>query len=152
MGIEKMITAHKTRKVIIIATASVQIMTAACLQAAEPCRPDGFCPLPNKEADMKAALRVETKRAALKNMLKNQFDRCDTFVSEKLTATLGQMNVLREQIILKALETGLLLQLPDIVREVVQKKGDEGQQLCCGAMYSSQYLSFSRTNCISSES
>lgn len=146
-----MITAHKTRKVIIIATASV-IMTAACLQAAEPCRPDGFCPLPNKEADHKAALRVETRRAALKNMLKKQLNHCDAFIGETLAATLGQVNVLREQIILKALETGLLLQLPDIIREVVPTKVKDGQQFCCGSMYSSQHLSFSRGKCISSES
>ena len=136
-----------------IIIASMQIMIVACLQAqaTEPCRPDGFCPLPNKEADKKAAIRVETRRAALKNMLKKQFNHCDAFVSEKLAATLGQMTVLREQIILKALETGLLLQLPDIVREVAQKKGHEGHQLCCGA-YSSQHVSFSKINCISSES
>jgi hypothetical protein len=147
-----MITAQKTRMVIITAIATATVMTASCLQAAEPCRPDGFCPLPNKETDQKAALRVETRRAALKNMLKKQLNHCDDFVSERLVATLGQMNALREQIIIKALETGLLLQLPDIVREVVRKKGDETHHLCCGAMYSSQHVSFTRSNFISSES
>jgi hypothetical protein len=147
-----MTTAQKTRKVIIIAAVSVQVITATCLQAAEPCRPDGFCPLPGKETDQKAALRAATKRAALKNMLKKQFNRCDSFVGDKLAAALGQMNEVREQIILKALETGLLLQLPDIVKEVARTQGNDGGKLCGGTFSSGQHLSFSGNNFISSES
>ncbi len=147
-------TVQKTRKIIIIAAAVMQVSaSAAVLQAAEPCRPDGFCPLPNKAADLKAALRVETRKAALKNMLRKQFDRCDTFVNEKLTPTLGQVKSLHEQIILKALEAGLLLQLPDIVREVASKAREHGhrQQLCCGTFHFSQQALFSK-NILSSES
>ena len=146
-----MSTAQKTRKIIIIAAVGIQVIAfGASLQAAEPCRPDGFCPLPNQASDQKAALRVETRKAALKNMLKKQLIQCDSFVSTKIAATLDEMNGLQKQIILKALETGLLLQLPGIVKEIMQTNSSrsEGKQFCC----SGPQVLFSKYNGLSSES
>lgn len=150
-----MSTAQRTRKIIIIAAVGIQVMVSgACLQAAEPCRPDGFCPLPSQASDLKAALRVETRKAALKNLLKKQLVQCDSFFNTKIAATLDEMNSLREQIILKALETGLLLQLPSIVREFIQTNnaGTEQKQFCCDRSYPRPQIFFSKNNGVSSES
>ena len=144
-------TAQKTRKVIIIATVGIQMIAfGASLQAAEPCRPDGFCPLPSQASDQKAALRIETRKAALKNLLKKQLVQCDSLVSTKLATALNEMNGLQKQIILKALETGLLLQLPSIVKEFMQTNSSqaEGKQFCS----SGPRVLFSKRNGLSSES
>ena len=143
-------TAQKTRKVIIIAAVGIQVMAfGACLQAAEPCRPDGFCPLPSQASEQRAALRVETRKAALKNMLKKQLVQSDIFISTKLAATLDEMNGVRKQVILKALETGLLLQLPGIVREFVQSNKAWAEQK---GPYPNKQVSFSKSSGFSSES
>ena len=146
-----MSTAQKTRKVIIIAAVGIQVIAfGASLQAAQPCSADSSSIGWPEASDQKAALRVETRKAALKNMLKKQLIQCDSFVSTKIAATLDEMNGLQKQIIIKALETGLLLQLPGIVKEIMQTNSSRagGKQFCC----SRPQVLFSKYNGLSSES
>jgi len=149
----------KTRRVIVIATVATasMLMFSGSLQASEPCRPDGFCPLPGRAADQKQALRVASSRAALKNMLKKQAVQCGSVSSESLTARLNEeISGLQEQIVLKAKETGLLLQLPGIVMEFMKNRhiGSSWKQFCYGGEQhqSSQQVLYSTAPSVSSES
>ncbi|MCW5198625.1 hypothetical protein VU07_03045 [Desulfobulbus sp. F4] len=129
----------KTGKVILVAALAVSIieMEAANLQAEEnpPCKP-GFCLLPNKAAE-KERLMFETRKAALKNLVSRQAADCALTGEAGNSLTLsakvaGELFSLRNQIVLKARETGLLLQLPSIVMEFMGSCGlkKDWNQLC----------------------
>lgn len=132
-------TAQKTGKIIIAAALAVSAMGLTSLQAKEapPCD-SGFCLLPPKTASAeKEALILETRKAALKNLVSRQAADCalmgEAGSSLTLSAKLaGELFSLRNQIVLKAQETGLLLQLPSIVVEFMGSCGlkKDWNQLC----------------------
>lgn len=130
----------KMRKVIIAAAIAVSAAGAASLHAAEskPCdAASGFCLLPQKMSPEREAMLFETKKAALKNMVSRQAADCaltgEAGSSLTLSAKLaGELFSLRDQIVLKAQESGLLLQLPGIVMEFMGSCGlkRDWHQLC----------------------
>jgi hypothetical protein len=93
--------------------------------------------LPQKASAKKEALVLETRKAALKNLVSRQAADCaligevgsSTTLSAKIA---GELFSLRQQMILKARETGLLLQLPSIVMEFMGSCGlkKDWNQLC----------------------
>jgi len=132
--------AQKTGKIIIAAALSVNVMAAASSEAAEapPCDgKTGLCLLPGAASAKKEALVFETRKAALKNLVSRQAADCaltgDAGSSLTLSAKLaGELFSLRGQMILKARESGLLLQLPGIVMEFMGSCGlkKDWNQLC----------------------
>jgi hypothetical protein len=116
-------TAQQTGKIIIVIALSVSAMGLNSLHAEEapPCD-KGFCLFPKAASAEKEAIKLETKKAALKNLVSRQAADCalmgevgsSTTLSAKLA---GELFSLRKQIVIKAQETGLLLQLPSIVLE-----------------------------------
>lgn len=126
-------TAHTTRRVIIIAAVSFQaLIFNDVLHASSPC-PNGWCPLPDRASEHKEALRMASRRAALKNMLKKQVGKCGPDSNESISAQLNEeMSGLQEQIVLKAKETGMLLQLPGIVMEFMKTRSvrNNWKQFC----------------------
>jgi hypothetical protein len=128
------------RRVIIAAAVAASAAGAGSLHAAEPQPCDtksGFCLLPQKMSPEREAMIFETKKAALKNMVSKQAADCaligESGSSLTLSAKLaGELFSLRDQIVLKAQETGLLLQLPGIVVEFMGSCGlkKDWNQLC----------------------
>uniref|UniRef100_UPI00405790B5 hypothetical protein n=1 Tax=Candidatus Electronema sp. TaxID=2698783 RepID=UPI00405790B5 len=128
------------RKVIIAAAIAVSAAGAASLYAAEsqPCdAASRFCPLPQKMSAEREAMLFETKKAALKNMVSRQAAACSLAGEAGSGLTLsaklaGGLFSLRDQVVLKAHETGLLLQLPGIVMEFMGSCGlkKDWNQLC----------------------
>jgi hypothetical protein len=131
-------TAQKTGKIIIAAALAVSAMGLTSLQAKEaPSCDSGFCLLPKTASAEKEALILETRKAALKNLVSRQAADCalmgEAGSSPTLSAKLaGELFSLRNQIVLKAQETGLLLQLPSIVVEFMGSCGlkKDWNQLC----------------------
>jgi hypothetical protein len=133
-------TAQKTGKIIIAAAFAVSAMGLTSLHAedAPPCdKEKGFCLLPQAASAKKEALKFETRKAALKNLVSRQAADCammgEVGSSPTLSAKLaGELFSLRKQIVVKAQETGLLLQLPSIVLEYMGSCGlkKDWNQLC----------------------
>uniref|UniRef100_UPI004056E72B hypothetical protein n=1 Tax=Candidatus Electronema sp. TaxID=2698783 RepID=UPI004056E72B len=133
-------TAQTTGNVIIAAALAANVMVSSGLQAAEapPCdAKTGLCLLPGAASAAKEALVFETRKAALKNLVSRQAADCaltgDIGGSLTLSAKLaGELFSLREQMILKAKDSGLLLQLPGIVMEFMGSCGlkKDWNQLC----------------------
>lgn len=130
----------KMRKVIIAAAIAVSSAGAVSLHAAEskPCdAASGFCLLPQKMSAEREAMIFETKKAALKNMVSRQAAACALAGEAESGLTLpaklaGELFSLRDQVVLKAQETGLLLQLPGIVMEFMGSRSlkKDWNQLC----------------------
>lgn len=144
-------TAQTTGNVIIAAALAANVMVSSGLHAAEtkpPCdTKTGLCLLPGAASAAKEALVFETRKAALKNLVSRQAADCaltgDTGGSLTLSAKLaGELFSLREQMILKAKNSGLLLQLPGIVMEFMGSCGlkKDWNQLC--GDYGSQLLKY----------
>ncbi len=118
--------------------ANVVITSGLHAADAPPCDPKTkLCLLPKKVSAEKEALVFETRKAALKKLVSRQAADCaltgNTGSSLTLSAKLaGELFSLREQMILKAKESGLLLQLPGIVMEFMGSCGlkKDWNQLC----------------------
>lgn len=133
-------TAQTTGNVIIAAAFAANVMVSSGLHAAAapPCDvKTGLCLLPGAASAAKEALVFETRKAALKNLVSRQAADCaltgDAGGSLTLSAKLaGELFSLREQMILKAKDSGLLLQLPGIVMEFMGSCGlkKDWNQLC----------------------
>ncbi|WP_417909528.1 hypothetical protein [Candidatus Electronema sp. PJ] len=131
-------TVKKTRRIIIAVALVASAMGLTSLHAEEkpPCE-SGFCLFPKAASAQKEALVHETRKAALKNLVSRQAADCaligEVGSSPTLSAKLaGELFSLRNQIVLKARETGLLLQLPSIVVEFMGSCGlkKDWNQLC----------------------
>ncbi len=132
--------AQRTANVIIAAALAANVMASSCMEAAAApsCDPKTkLCLLPGAASAAKEALVFETRKAALKNLVSRQAADCaltgagggSLTLSAKLA---GELFSLREQLILKAKDSGLLLQLPGIVMEFMGSCGlkKDWNQLC----------------------
>ncbi|WP_417912600.1 hypothetical protein [Candidatus Electronema sp. TJ] len=128
------------RRIVVAAAIAAIAAGANSLHAVEsqPCdAKSGYCLLPKKMSPEREAMLFETRKAALKNMVSRQAADCALTGEAENSLTLsaklaGELFSLRDQIVLKAQETGLLLQLPSIVMEFMGSCGlkKDWNQLC----------------------
>ena len=134
-------TAQNTGRIIIAAAIAASVVQNTSLYAAQeapPCdKSSGYCLLPDKKAAEKERLLLESRKAALKNLVSRQAADCaligEVGSSPTLSAKLaGELFSLHKQIVIKAQESGLLLQLPSIVMEFMGSCGlkKDWNQLC----------------------